>query len=297
MAKKVLINFTPTGMVPTKEMTQFVPITPDEIIKDTLEAAELGATMIHLHARDKHGVPTYKKEIYERIIVGIREKRPDLILIASCSGRDFPEFEKRSEVLELEGDGKPDMASLTLSSLNFVQQASVNSPEMVQSLAQKMKDYGIKPELEAFDLGMMNYAHYLEKKGIIEGPFYYNLLLGNIAGSQAKLDHVAAMMNHCLDNSVVCLAGLGAEQLRMNTLGLLWADGVRVGLEDNIHFDSERKMLARNSDLVGRIQGLTEKLGLELYTADEVRARLDLGREPMTVIYEGRDTSLGTGLQ
>ena len=104
--------------------------------------------MVHIHARDKDGRPTYKKEVYKRIINGIREVDNDLILCVSPSGRNCSEFKKRSECLELTDENKPDMASLTLSSLNFNKQVSINSPQMIQRLAKKMLDNGIRPELE-----------------------------------------------------------------------------------------------------------------------------------------------------
>ncbi|MBN1251772.1 MAG: 3-keto-5-aminohexanoate cleavage protein [Bacteroidales bacterium] len=170
----LIINFSPTGMIPTKEMTQFVPVSPNEIIEQVHQAYEIGITLVHLHARDEQsGKPTYKSDVYGKIFDGIRKYCPDLVLGASLSGRDFNVFEKRSEGLEL----KPDMGSLTLSSLNFIQQASVNSPEMIIKLAEKMKELGVKPELEAFDSGMINYQKYLIKKKILEPPYYINILL------------------------------------------------------------------------------------------------------------------------
>ena len=133
-----ILNFTPTGMIPTREMTPHVPITPEEIVNQVLEAADLGVTMVHLHAREPDsGEPTYKKDIYAEIIRGIRSKNRDLILCVSTSGRNHNEFEKRSECLELDGDAKPDFASLTLSSLNFNKQASINTPQTIQLLARR----------------------------------------------------------------------------------------------------------------------------------------------------------------
>ena len=116
MNNHFLLNFAPTGMIPTKDMTPMVPIRPVEIVEQVLEAADLGANMIHLHARDPiDGKPTYRKEIYAEIIAGIREKNRDLVLCVSTSGRDFPGFEERSQCLDLKAELKPDMGSLTLS--------------------------------------------------------------------------------------------------------------------------------------------------------------------------------------
>lgn len=132
--------------------------------------------MVHLHARDRDGLPSCDRAIFGDIIAGIRERHPDTVIVVTTSGRNFSELERRAAVLELDGSLKPDMASLTLGSLNFPGQASVNSPETIQRLAEMMKTRGIRPELEIFDLGMINFARWLIKRGLIEPPFYFNIL-------------------------------------------------------------------------------------------------------------------------
>jgi 3-keto-5-aminohexanoate cleavage enzyme len=273
----LIINFTPTGMIPTKEMTQHAPITPDEIIEDIHRAVDIGITMVHLHARDEAtGQSTYKAEVYGEIITGIRSFARDLIVCVSLSGRNISEFEKRAEPLHLEGDLKPDMGSLTLSSLNFNRMASVNSPEMIQMLAKEMKSRGILAELEAFDAGMINYAKYLERKGILEPPHYFNLLLGNIACAQADLLHVGIMVRDLPENSYWALAGIGNYQLMMNSVAIVSDGGVRVGLEDNIWFDKARTKLATNSDLLHRIHRLAEASERKVMPPSKLRELLNL---------------------
>ena len=275
MNKNYILNLTPTGMIPTRQMTPHVPITPEEIVAQVLDAAELGVNMVHLHARDvRTGAPTYKKDVYAKIISGIRERKPELILCVSTSGRTFPEFEKRSEVLELHGDLKPDFASLTLSSLNFAQQASSNSPQMIQDLARKMLDNGIRPELEAFDLGMINYAYYLIKHCLIEPPFYFNIILGNIASAQADPLALGCMLKELPECSIWSVGGIGPSQLRMNLMGLAVGGGVRVGLEDNLWFDNERETLTTNRMLIERIVHIGKALDCEPYSPVEARRLL-----------------------
>ncbi len=272
MKKKFVLNFTPTGMIPTKDMTPHVPLQPDEIVEQVLEAVALGVNMVHLHARDAEtGAPTYKKEVYAEIIGPIRKAHPDLLLCASLSGRDFSEFEKRSEVLDLEGDLKPDFGSLTLSSLNFNQQASVNSPQMIRDLAKAMLDRGIMPELEAFDLGMINYSHYLISKNLIKPPFYVNLILGNIACAQANLLSLGLMVKELPAGSIWSAGGVGNAQLTTNAMALVDGGGVRVGLEDNIWYDQERTKLATNLELVERTLKIASALGREPYSMREAR--------------------------
>lgn len=265
MKSKIVVNFCPTGMVPQKNHTPHVPISPQEIIEQTHEAYEIGITISHLHAREDDGVPSYKKSIYREIFEGIRKHCPDLIICGSSSGRNFPEFEKRSEVIEL----KPDMCSLTLSSLNFIKQASVNSPDMIVALAEKMRDYGVVPELECFDLGMINYGNYLIKKGVLQGPFYWNLLFGNIAGFQASLAHIGLALQEIPSEHQIALAGLGEYQLPVNSIAIASGLGVRIGLEDNIYWNTQKSRLATNIELVRRIHDLMKIHDKELFTASD----------------------------
>ena len=158
---ELFVNFCPTGMIPTKGMTTHVPITPAEVIDQSCSALERGVAIVHLHARDEQGKPTYHGKIYETMILGIRSHYPDAIVCVSCSGRNFPEFEQRSEVLELTGAARPDLASLTMTTLDFPTGTSQNAPEMVIALGEKMVARGIKPELECFDFGMINAANML----------------------------------------------------------------------------------------------------------------------------------------
>ena len=279
MMNKLIINFTPTGMIPTKEMTSYVPISVSEIVEDVHRASEIGITMAHLHARDyATGEPTYKKEIYAKILEGIRKYAPYLVICVSLSGRTFSKLEQRADPLFLDGNLKPDMGSLTLSSLNFNNIASMNTPEMIQDLARIMKKNGIVPELEAFDIGMINYSKYLKKKKLIEPPYYFNLLLGNVACAQADLLHAGIMIRDLPEESLWSLAGIGDYQLKMNSLAIAIGGGVRVGLEDNIWYDNARTTLASNSDLIKRIHVIAQANAREIMTSQEFREVMDLNK-------------------
>ena len=289
MNANLIINFTPTGMIPTKAMTPHVPITVSEIIEDVHRACKLGITMAHLHARDeKTGEPTYKAELYGQIIEGIRAFAPDLIICVSLSGRNFKELHQRAEPLELTGMAKPDMGSLTLSSVNFNRQASVNEPKMIQDLAQRMQERGILPELEAFDAGMINYAHYLIRKGLLEGPHYCNLLFGNIACAQADLLHTGVLIRDLPEETYWSLAGIGDAQLMMNSIAIASGGGVRVGLEDNIYFDSERTKLATNTELLERIHTIAQANERAIMPPADLREKLNL--QPGHGSYGRKDT-------
>ena len=276
---ELMVNFCPTGMIPTKAMTPHVPITPDEVIEDSCRALELGVAIVHLHAREADGSPTYRGEIYERMILGIRRHFSDAVICVSCSGRNFPEFEQRSEVLELTGAARPDLASLTLTSLDFPTGISGNAPDMVLALGEKMVARGIKPELECFDFGMINAANMLIAKGLLgEPPYYFNLLLGSRYSVPATARHLSNMLEDLPHDSLWSAAGIGLFQLPMNTLAIAMGGHCRVGLEDNIYQGFDRRELATNPGLVARVKLLAETFGRGL--AGPARARELLGLAP-----------------
>jgi uncharacterized protein (DUF849 family) len=274
---ELIVNFAPTGMIPTKDMTPLVPVTVSEIVEDVHRAIEFGISMVHLHARDERtGEPTYKSDVYGRIIEGIRSFSKDLIICVSLSGRTFKEYRQRIEPLQLENELKPDMGSLTLSSLNFNHIESMNAPDLIKDMAREMKSKGIVPELEAFDTGMINYAKYLQGKGLLERPHYFNLLLGNIACAQADLLHAGVMIRDLPPDSIWSMAGIGSSQLRMNSLAIACGGGVRVGLEDNIWWDQQRTRLASNCELLSRVHKLAEANERKIMSPASLRKLLNL---------------------
>ena len=274
---KLLINVALTGMVPTKADNPQVPLTPDEIADDVLRCYNAGASIFHIHARDENGQPDYHLEIYRNILRAIRERTSaNLILCVTTSGRVFNTFEARSEVLNLEADLKPDMASLTLGSLNFPKQASINEPHMIQSLAQAMKQRGIVPELEVFELGMIDYSHYLIRKQILQPPFYYNLLLGSLGTLQATPLNLSMLVNALPAGATWAATGIGRYQFFINSLAITMGGHVRVGLEDAIYMDSEQTDLATNVRLVERLVNVGRSIGREPATPAEARCIIGL---------------------
>ena len=178
--------------------------------------------------------------------------------------------------LTLTGAEKPDMGSLTLSSVNFNREASVNAPDTIQALAREMQARGVLPELEVFDSGMINYARYLERKGLLTPPHYFNLIFGNISCAQADLLHIGVMVNDLPEASLWSLGGIGEAQLRVNALAVGWGGGVRVGLEDNIWYDAARTRLASNAAMLRRIRVLAEAHERGIMAPGELRKRLGL---------------------
>jgi uncharacterized protein (DUF849 family) len=264
---KKIINFTPTGTQTTRS-NSFAPLTPNEIIDSVHEANEIGISIVHLHARDEVTLEnTYKKEVYQRIIEGIKIYCPELLICVSLTGRNFPELEKRSEVLQL----LPDMGSLTMSSLNFPSGASINQPEMILSLIKEMDKYGVQPEIECFDAGMLNYTNYIISKNILQPPYHINIILGNMYNGQCDLGTLSTIKNNLPSNSFTCLGGIGPQQLKSTTYGLLDFDGVRIGLEDNLYYKDKEK--TTNMELLKRAHRIMNELDMKHYTSEELKEK------------------------
>lgn len=262
---KKIINFVPTGTQSSRE-NSYAPLLPNEIIEEVHKASEIGISVVHLHARDENTLNnTYKKEVYKKIIDGIKKHCPDLLICVSLTGRKFPEFEKRTEVLQL----CPDMGSLTMSSLNFSSGASVNQPETILALIEEMNKYGVMPEIECFDSGMLNYTNYLISKNKINGPYHINIILGNMYNGQCDFGTLASIKTNIPQNSKVCLGGIGAQQLKSNVYGLIEFDGIRIGLEDNFYYRNKEK--ATNIELLHRAHRIMKEFEFEHYTSNELR--------------------------
>ena len=274
----LIINVALTGMVPTKQMTPHVPVSEEEILEDAARCAELGASILHVHARHEDEAPSHRSELYAALIEGIRAIDPELVVCVTCSGRRTPGVDERAEVLELTGDAKPDMGSLTLGSNNFHRDASINPPEVIEELAHRMKERGIKPELEVFEPGMVSFGRHLVRKGLIEEPCYVNILLGNLATSPLSPGSLAMFLSLIPDDWTWAVGGIGRAQLDANAMAVAAGGHVRVGLEDNIWWDRGRSRHATNSMLVGRVAQLAELAERPIATPALVRERLGLKR-------------------
>ena len=273
----LIINVCLSGNLANRKINPHVPGSIQEITDNAAAVIEAGASILHVHAYDAADEPTWRPEIFGRIFENIRADYPDAVLVATTSGRIHTEIEKRSAVLELDGKAKPDMASLTLTSLNFPKQASVNDPETVQELCLRMRDRNILPELEAFDLGMLNYAFYLQRKGLLPQRCYINLLLGSLGTVPGRVLDLANLVREIPEGWTWAAAGIGRYQLPINTAAITMGGNVRVGLEDNPFYNFSEREPARNETLVKRIVRISRELGRTIATPQETREQLQLG--------------------
>lgn len=270
---KLIITLAPTGMIPTKAQTPHVPITPEEIAADTYEAYKLGASIVHVHARDEEtGKPTSDKAVFEKIFKEIKRKCPDIIICATTSGRTDPQVEHRAEVLDL----YPEIASLTCGSLNFPQHPSVNPMPTIEKLATLMQERNIIPELEIFEPGFINTAKYLHKKGYLKKPFHFCLLLGSLGSMPAGINDLSYLTQQLPNESNWSATGIGRFQTQINAAAVLMGGHVRIGIEDSIYYNYPTQELATNKKLVERIVNVAKELGREIATPKETREILGL---------------------
>jgi 3-keto-5-aminohexanoate cleavage enzyme len=269
---KLIITLAPTGMIPTKKDTKYAAISADEIAQDTYKAYKLGASVVHVHARDETGAPTYRKEVFQEIFEKIKNLCPDIIICATTSGRVHPQVEHRAEVLDLQ----PEMASLTLGSLNFPQHSSVNPMETIIQLAKIMKERHILPELEIFEPGFINTAKYLTRKGFLAKPLHFCLLLGSLGSMPANISDLAYLVQSLPSESNWSATGIGRFQTQINTAAILMGGHVRIGIEDSIYYNYPDEELATNEKLVERIVRMAKELNREIATPKEAREILGL---------------------
>lgn len=273
--EKLIITAAICGAEVTKDHNPQVPYTVDEIKEEARKAYEAGAAIIHLHVREDDGTPTQDKERFDACMRAIRESCPDAIIQPSTGGAVGMSADERLQPLEL----NPEMATLDCGTLNFGgDEIFVNTENMIKAFAMRMKERNIKPECEVFDKSMIDTAVRLMKKGYINAPMHFNLVMGVNGGISGEPRDLIYLAESLPSGSTFTVSGIGRTQLPLNTMAILMGGHVRVGFEDNIYFQ-RGKLADSNEDFVRRIVLLAKVLGREIATPDEARAILGLHRE------------------
>lgn len=267
--EKLIITVAPTGSIPKKKDTPHVPVTIEEIVACALRCEDEGASIVHIHIRDEDENPSDDPRVFHEIVNRIRA-RSDLIIQVSTGGRAGTDLESRIQRLQM----CPEMASLTTGSVNFRTSAYVNPPDLIEALAKEMHRLAIKPEMEIFDLSMINNAVALADRSLTDKPLHFNFVMGLQGAMPAKIGHLVHLATGLPAESTWTVSGIGAAQLKMNLHAVLMGGHVRVGLEDNIYY--KKGELATNERLVERIVRLSKELGREVATPDEARKILGL---------------------
>lgn len=274
--KKIVITAALCGAGTTKEQTPYVPITPEEIAADAVACVKAGASVIHIHIRDKDGKNTMETERWIEVVTKVREALAaedlDAVLNLTSSGSKFPEEMRLAHLPIL----KPEMCSYDPGTMNWANSyVFLNTPTFLEKLGELTIKEEIKPELEIFDGGMIGNVEYYLKKGFLKEPLHYQLVLNVSGGMKGNIENINYIVSKLRPGSTWSISGIGASHMACMLGGLAaGCTGLRVGLEDNIYM--EKGVLATNAQLVERACRLAELAGREIATAAEAREILGL---------------------
>ncbi|MHB0886158.1 MAG: 3-keto-5-aminohexanoate cleavage enzyme [Bacillota bacterium] len=272
--EKLIITCALNGGEIAKEDFPPLPCTPEEIAVAAEEAAEAGATMVHIHARDERNQPTQRADIFAEIVRRVRA-RTGLIIQVSTGGSVGMTPEERLGPVTLTGPLRPDMASLTTGTVNFGDGVFSNPPAVIETFAKRIAEAGIKPEIEVFDAGFVDNALRLAAKGLVKPPLHFDLVMGvpgGIGGTPGNLLHLVGSLPA---GSTWSVAGIARAQLPLATMAIIMGGHARVGFEDNIYY-SRGVRCTNNAQLVARVARIAAELGREVATPDEARRILGL---------------------
>jgi len=270
--EKLIITAAVTGAEVTREQQPNLSITPEEIAEDVYRCWQAGASIAHIHARMPDGTPTQSKEVYAEI-KRLVEERCDIIVQFSTGGAVWHKPEERIECL----NANPEMATLSAGSCNFGDDVFFNSPSFMELLATRMKEKGIKPEIEVFEPGMIDNALRLVKKGLLELPLHFDFVLGVPGAMSGNIEDLVFLVNKLPKGCTWTVAGVGRYELPLATHAIVMGGHVRVGFEDNIYY-RKGELATSNAQLVERIAKIAKEVDRPIATPNEAREILGIRR-------------------
>ncbi|KCV81312.1 hypothetical protein ATO10_12949 [Actibacterium atlanticum] len=273
MTKPCIICCAITGSLPRKENNPAVPISVQEQIESTHEAFEAGASIVHAHVRNDDQTPTSDPEKFARLQEGLQKHCPGMIIQFSTGGRSGAEKE-RGGMLPL----RPDMASFSVGSTNFPTRVYPNSPDLVDWLAAEMRSFGVKPEIEAFDLSHIHQAALMNRDGRIPGKLYVQFVMGvknSMPVDRPSFDFFIETVNRLAPDAEWCAAGIGRDQITVNEWCVAAGGHCRTGLEDNVRIDKDT-LAPSNAALVKRVTDLCEAYERPVATWQQAREILEI---------------------
>lgn len=272
---KTIITVAPTGAWPTKKDNPNIPITPQEIADDVYECYKAGASIAHIHVRDDEGKGTMDKVKFEETVRLIKEKC-DIVINCTTSGELGADNERRQEHLRTI---RPELASYDCGSMNWQHNAVfLNTPQFLEELGLTMQEYGIKPEIEIFDAGMIYNAKYYVRKGILKEPLHYQFVLGAAGGMAATVENLVFLKSLIPKQSTWSALGVGRGHIPIMLAAIAMGGHIRVGMEDNIMF-SKDELAKSNKQLVVRAANIIRDSGNEIATPDDAREILNLKKQ------------------
>ncbi len=271
----LIITAAITGAETTRKDQPNLPITPLEQAQAALDCYHAGARVVHLHVRNDDGSPTQSLDRFRESIEAIRHAVPEMIIQISTGGAVGEAFEKRLAPLSL----KPDMGTLNAGTLNFGNEIFINHPQDIIRLAESFKDFGVVPEVEVYESGMIDVVARLVNKGIItHSPLHVQFVLGvpgGMNGSPKNVHYMADHLKEQIPTATWAVAGIGRWHIPASMTALVNGGHIRVGFEDNIYYH-KGVVADSNAQLVARFARIAGEIGRPIATPAETREILAL---------------------
>ena len=270
--EKLIITAAICGAEVLKEHNPAVPYTVEECVREAKSACDAGAGIIHLHVRYDDGTPTQDKARFKEVMDAIKSVCPDVIIQPSTGGAVGMTDDERLQPTEL----LPEMATLDCGTLNFGgDEVFMNTENTIKYFGKRMMEWGIKPELECFDKSMIDMALRLHKKGFIEKPMHFDLVMGVNGGIGGDLRDFVFLRHSLPPDATYTVAGVGRYEFPLAMAAIIDGGHVRVGFEDNVYL-SKGVLAASNGALVEKVVRMAKELGREVATPDEARQILGI---------------------
>jgi uncharacterized protein (DUF849 family) len=274
---QVIVSCALTGAVTTKKHCPAIPYTPIEIAEEARRAYEAGAAIVHVHARNDDGSPTWSKETFQRIMDEIKARCP--VLINWSTGGMGPMQDRIGHLAQ-----RPHIAALNMGSMNYAKWNTekkqfafnfvfANSFDDIVAFARAMKEHGIKPEMECFDTGHTSSYRVLVELGLLDAPYHFSFIMGVLGGIPATPRHLAFQAEQVPDSARWKVIGISRDQWRLAMTALSLGGDVRVGLEDNFYLP-DGSMAKSNGDLVAAAAELVKLSGRRVASVEETRLLL-----------------------
>ncbi|SAL09379.1 BKACE family enzyme [Caballeronia telluris] len=300
-SRKVIISCAVTGSAHVPSMSDYLPITPEDIRSQAIEAAEAGAAILHLHARDpRDGRPTPSPDVYREFVPAIAQAT-DAVINITTGGSTRMTLDERLAYARI---ARPEMCSLNMGSMNFSLHPVAakieswrfdwekdyvegmedmifrNTFRDIRNILAEFQEYGTRFEFECYDVGhLYNLAHFVDQ-GLIKGPFFIQSVFGILGGLGPDPENVALMRSTAdrlfgRENYHFSILGAGRHQMSLVTMGAILGGNVRVGLEDSVYLEKGVKAKT-NAEQVRKIRRILEELSFEIATPADARQMLGL---------------------
>jgi uncharacterized protein (DUF849 family) len=292
MNEEVIVTCAVTGAGDSAGRSPHVPVTPPQIAAACIEAAEAGAAIVHIHVRNPEtGKADRTVAYYEEVVGIIRESKTDVVLNLTCGmgGDLYLDAERPSQMVEgtdlatpyerMEHVDRlrPEICTIDCGSMNFGDHVVINRTADLEKMARYAQEWGVKPELEVFDMGQVGIATRMVRKGLIDGDPLFQFCLGIDGGAAASAQSILALKSMIPDNALWAAFGISSHEMPMVAQAVLLGGNVRVGLEDNLYL--EKGVLATNGQLVEKAVRIVRDLGARTLSPAEARQKLALKQQ------------------